>query len=189
MATSKWKSEFRSVFLTASFGALGWLVTHIVDRIVSTPAVQYKIEHPTIDSNIFSIKLENITRNQHFDDVSLTVRSEKKCGEKNQITDCFTEKKFIAIEPANLGYRPVTFTEVSMSYNIPRMMPGSEYVLSAVYNGTASNKIYINLDSNKSTIRYINKSIETYIVKNEIKILLIILILWGFSLIFLYRSK
>ena len=75
----------------------------------------------------------------------------------------------------------------SITFNIPKIMPGSTYRLQSGYK---SDKIpIVRITSNSSVIRIIPAGIETFFQKNEILILFNSVVFWILILVISYRYK
>jgi hypothetical protein len=168
-------------FFSLILAVIGWTITHIVDRVNETPALEYKISNE-ISSNFNNVEIEitNITRSTAFQNIIIVLQDvgdiRNYCGyEAKKIDEEFCPK-ITPVQPAEDGKEAPSVDERSVSFNIPRIMPGSVYRIKSPYVKTETPKIRIS--SNISTIKMTSRNIETVFAKNEIDILLILLSSW-----------
>jgi hypothetical protein len=181
--------QVQSLVFTASLAAVGWITTHLVDRVVSTPTIEYSISK-TKDGNIqsFNLVLANITRDRSFEDINIVFQSDP-CKSRNGknlggYVNCFSEINIIPEEPADDGLEPPNSYLTSAVLKIPKIMPGGVYNIHSRYNGNDKNITRVRLSSDKTTINFLKSGFETKIVRYEIFILIVFFIIW--SLPFLY---
>ena len=177
---------------TTILAVIGWTTTRIVDRVNNTPALEYSIsKNQKFKFDNIILEISNINRNIAFENVDIIFQ-----GAGDIRTICspqFYQKRrnfcpeIIPVQPAEDGKDAPIINQNSITFNIPKIMPGSTYRLQSGYK---SDKIpIVRITSNSSVIRIIPAGIETFFQKNEILILFNSVVFWILILVISYRYK
>jgi hypothetical protein len=111
-------------------GVLGWLVSHMVDRIIEAPTLEYHIQKETAaDRSMLSVELHNITREKSFEGLKATIYFPNATS--------IYSPHLTAAEPAFNGKAPPTVSGSTATFTLPKMMPGAQLNFSAVARAKA----------------------------------------------------
>ena len=166
--------------VTFILGVLGWLVSHMVDRIVETPTLEYHVEE--IDDGGrrgMIVELINVTRNKSFAGLEARIVFEdaRQYGKATLTT----------AQPAFEGTTPPTTVGGTTTFTLPPMLPGSEAAFGV--SAISMRKPSLRISSTEATpIRLQQRGLETFFARNEIAILLGLFILWLLALVALAAS-
>jgi hypothetical protein len=172
-------------FPSLILAVLAWTVTHIVDRVNQTPALEYRVSRDNFEySKTITVYLTNITRDTDFTNVIIVLQNtgdmRKKCTREKDVSVSIDCPNITPFQPADDGGDAPSIDETSVSFIIPKMMPGSIYKITSSYTGKEIPRIRIS--SSSSTIRITQRTIETIFAKNEIIILIAMVLFWIFTL-------
>lgn len=170
------KTEKIPYLLTALFLMIGWSVNHSVTRLLSTPIIEYSIQESKRDNGerLVEAIISNVSRDRLFTKTTFML--------------LMADGKVIAephIEPISLYAGPQPkFGDTFVSIPLPELHPG--WGVRVSYR-TTSSKTPIITFSNESgqAIRLTPKGIETILIRNEMKIHVLLIFTW-FVLIGLY---
>lgn len=170
-------SERLGLFTTAIIAAFGWLVTHYVDRLTTAPTVEYQISTEQRDTRFrHRYVLTNINRTTAFGPLRLSLQA--RPGHP------IIGHAFRAIEPTSEGEEPKTQSPNSAEYTVPTLLPRGGV---AVDLETASNaRPTLRVSSPTSVIRLVPTGTETWLVANELSILLFLILVWIGMLVIIF---
>lgn len=151
-------------------GVLGWLVGHMVDRIIEAPTLEYHVEEKDSDGRRgLDVELTNITRDKSFDSLRARI----------VIPDAtrYERPTLVSAEPAFEGTTAPETLQDTTNFILPRMMPGAEISLGVAAASTGEPRLSIWSDA-KEPIRLQERGLETFFAKHEIEVLAALFVLW-----------
>lgn len=158
--------------VTMLFAAMGWGVTHSVDRLLSSPVVQFETETKTAGNKTsFVVTLRNLSHDRLYKNLRLIFLLPSKDGGE------FLTAQTIAKPPAWDGDRPPTVTAKSVQFDLPALHPSSEVALRAEFIGAVVP--IVRLERAEPTVRLVAPSFETFLLKHEFKIIVGALLVWA----------
>jgi hypothetical protein len=176
-------NEKTSLLISAGLAALGWLVTHYVDRLTAAATVEYRIETEGCTRGrplpvcVYSYRLTNLNRTTSIDRIQLNFLK------PGAMILCLEGK---ADEPADEGdAEPRIPSPGSATYEIPKLMPGASFVvvLCAVHGRPIFSV------RSPSTFRLSHRNLETRIARNEMAIMSGLVLLWGLLLVIMFLNR
>lgn len=170
-------SERLSFFATAIIAALGWLLTYYVDRVTSSPTIEYSISTRSVDTTyVTTYRLTNVSRTKAFE--AIEVYFLPRVG--TQIINM----KVLAVEPASEG----SGNADKARFVVGRLMPGASIDFVVAATGPSPPKMHVD---SPSALRLTPPSLETSLVRNEMCIIIWLIIGWVLLLlgIFTLRGK
>lgn len=170
------------IWLAMFLGALGWCITHVVDRITSSPAVEYSIsgneKRGADGTSIVNVELFNLSSSiSHRELVVLLVRESKDSAVKFSPKQC----EIIAIAPTSLGSSERAECDLDVAeFRADVLPPQGRIELRAAVHGEGKVLIVGGPSASKSDSSYYlaPRNIETIFAKHEFAILSISLIIW-----------
>ena len=171
-----------SVLVATVFGATAWTVNHIVDSVISSPAIEYRINSDKRKKEV-TATIQNLSRDHKFDDLKVIFLL--PLGSSTS----FTEAKPLSIRPPSYpGQNPVRLNNKSVSYTIQYLQPGGTIELTAVYKDnnaearslTSDPKFHIVSDN---PVRAIERGPLTWLIRNEIPVLVFVCSFWGVAVV------
>jgi hypothetical protein len=147
--------------VTLIVAGLAWTITHIVDRLLTTPLLTYQsqiIENGGKKSLYLTLK--NVTREKTFRNVRMILTAAHG--------DLITDAAVIPIQPAWEGDQPGTLSGRTFDYTFLEMQPGSQFEVSLTFGGSDQPTVRLSTDG---TISFVHPSWETWLVENEIYVL------------------
>jgi hypothetical protein len=160
--------------VTLILGVLGWLLSHTVDRIISSPTVEYDIrQYQGGDRRGVIVHLRNITRDKSFDHVQATVT--------------FPDGKnfkwgMVAAAPASEGDEPPVHQGATVSFAMPLLMPGTKVGFAASATGTAEPVVRI-WSAASQPVRLQRRGAETFFARHETGVMTGLIALWLVALL------
>jgi hypothetical protein len=157
IAKQRMLGEKAPYVVTLIVAALAWAVTHIVDRLLTTPLLTYRsqIIQGAGNKSLY-LTLKNITKDKTFRNVHLIITSAQ--GE------VMRDPAVIPIQPAWEGDQPWTLSGSTLEYNFSEIQPGSQFEVSVTFAGREQPTVRM---SSENTIDFARPSWETWIVENE----------------------
>lgn len=151
-------------------GVLGWLVGHMVDRIIAAPTLEYHVEETESGGRRgLDIELTNITRDKSFD--SLRARIVIPNATR------YSTPTLVSAEPAFEGTTAPETKEDTTNFILPRMMPGAEIDFGVAAASIGEPRLSIWSDA-KEPIRLQERGLETFFAKHEIEVLAGLFLIW-----------
>jgi hypothetical protein len=164
------EAPYAVTFLVA---ALAWSVTHIVDRLIQMPIIEYNLSDPqTMGSRVVKCEVTNIC-DKVFRNLNLYLSAAE--GAKIKISD--PEIGFIKpIMPDQFQSRAAYIQGDNAAYFVPELQPECSASIEARINGVGS--VDLRYNSGTESIRLIERGFETWLVKNEIAIMISLFVFW-----------
>ena len=174
--------------LTMLFALIGWTLTHIADRLLQSPIIEYRVEEQQDNNDrTVSLTLTNISKDKLFKDVQF-----------DWLIQDINKGKFIRDSSYLTEFPPMTLQtteeteEDHVRFTIKEFHPSWKLQLTSKVLGSALPTLHFSTMSNiqeknptVEPIFLIDASFETFLVKNELEILFYLLLLW-FLLIMAY---
>jgi len=182
------KSENMPFFITAIIAILGWSLTHIVDRLIKSPIIEYKIIERIEGKQIKSVyQFTNITRDRLFKNIEFQLLLDNPSTGNFFIEDeCFLQipppLNIKGKEKKGLSY---------FNFRVDALHPNCS--IRAVVKISGDNKptvhfiTYENKDNKTQPIMLVSNSFDTYLIKNELELIKYLILIWLFIL-FCYFS-
>lgn len=183
--TQKLSAKEIPFLLTLLFAASGWSMTHLVDRVVSSPTIEYKteVEYTKTQKN-FVVTLTNLSR-QYFK------------GLKFEITEIGADIRLIG-KPGRENLAPAwtfttdanpSITNKSVAYMVDQFHPDWRIKISIGFEGIGLPKFYLKETGNDQPVRLVESGLETFFAKNEACILFLLGFMWsGLAVIWLIKA-
>jgi hypothetical protein len=149
-------------FVTISIAALGWAITHMVDRLLNTPMIKYSEQK--ISSNgeeTLFLTFKNITRDKTFKKLQIILTAPSDGVIKSGAV--------IPVQPAWEGDQPYQVAGRTFEFTFPEFQPGWEIEISANYTGSAQPSL--RLSSPEQTVYAIRPSLKSWLVENDVEVL------------------
>ncbi len=172
------------IFLTAA----GWVVTHIVDRVLNSPTVEYAIEQIDIKKDGGSsvaqeiVHLENLSANMSFNGLEFALRPKRINDDLLFINDA--SNGFISeirpYAPVWPGDMTVTTEEKGVKYTIGSLPPRGKIDLIAYFHGTVAPELVSY--STGPVMVLLPPSIETFFARHEACVLIAAVIIGGIAM-------
>lgn len=178
-------SERLAYFITVIVAAIGWLVTYYVDRVTSSPTIEYAIsETATVGLRSVTYRLTNVSRTHRFDDVAVDFLPRRHSP--------ISGFDIVPVEPTSEGQNDAEWGPDRAQFTIERLMPGGAIDLIVRVRGPNRPKMFIR---SSTPIRLTPATFETFLVKNEMNVIGGLLVFWLLALPFVislllnYESK
>lgn len=169
--------------LTILFVLVGWSFTHVVNRLLQSPTLEYKIRESREKANSLSYEIENITRDKLFKDLTFLLLFDGPAKEK------LIKADLVVLPPARISGEvklpPVVEAEYAKFF-VPEFHPNWRMALKVELKVGLSEKEYPRLrfsTGDDKPIRLVPASFETFLVKHEFSIILILLVSWSLLII------
>ena len=158
---------------------------------MSVPTIEYDIEYDTtldeglndcLEMKNIVTTIYNLSRTQKFSDLKFILRLPTK--HKNKVYS--GEFKYAGIHPIPPSYisrEAIVINEHSVTYPSTGIHPGTALRLVACYSGVKRPTFHIAEDS--EAVRPIARGALTWIIRNEITVLLVLLVVWTFTTVLL----
>jgi hypothetical protein len=157
------------LLITAAIGALGWVFTHVVDRVTESPTVEYKITEGSLGKDkLLEVRLVNVTRSTSFS----TVRLLMTVPNGGLIKDV----KVTPVEPAFEGDVEPHVYGRSADVTLERFMPGARFDIRATYSGPR--RPALRASAVDTPIRLQKRGLETLFARYEVVILSGLALIW-----------
>jgi hypothetical protein len=174
--------------LTLLFGLVGYQVNNITESIQSSPSIEYclcvtdnHVKGDTIYRD-YECLITNITSNTSFKNLTINFQ----CNEKNSLR--MFNPQIYTVPPSSRYYEdPESLDKVFLVYKISTLQPADKYKLlfkTSILSKDINSEPSLYLTANE-TVRIIERSILTWIVKNFLIVNVSLLIFW-FVMISLY---
>jgi len=165
--------------------AAGWAVTHVVDRTLASPIIEYRtlIRPGANDDQQFRVSLSNLS-SQAFANTTFEIQ-----GSKNATLLSACDPPWEEREPAWVSETSPEMGNNAIKYNLSQLHPGWEVTLCAKFKGSGSPNFILKSTKDGRPLKLERCSIETYFVRHETGILLSLAVLWIlWSLVLLFRG-
>lgn len=155
------------LFLVLFFGALAWATTRYADSLAEAPVVEYSVEQS--DSKI-SVHLENLARAKTFDNVVFVLRT-------SGIPGGLSSPVIVAHQPAWEGRTGPVVEGETATFDIEKFHPAWKFTLQAeVAEGLIPS---LQLRGSSESMRLLQPSVETWMLRHQYQVLIIIFIVWA----------
>jgi hypothetical protein len=162
-------SDKAPYIVTILMAALTWALTHVADRLLATPMLQYEVQDLSSQGRQTQyLTFKNITRDKTFRGVHLVLTA--------PADGLFTQGAVIPVQPASEGDKPYQLVGRTFEFTFPELQPGWKVEISVDYTG--SGRPSIRLSSSDQTIYAVKPSLETWLVEYDLEVLLGLAVLW-----------
>jgi len=167
------RSSSAPYVLTILFASVGWGITHAVDRVLKSPALEFRPKVSELDSSQkkFRVQIENISRDRSFSDLEFVFLLDPK-----QSGRFVSSPSVIPVSPAWEGDQAPEQKDHSVVFPIPMVHPGWLLTLEAQYTGPQQPAF--RLRKSGQPVRLVTPSAETFFVKHEISFIGGTILLW-----------
>jgi hypothetical protein len=164
-------------FITILFAVGGWIVTHLSDRILSSPVIEYSENETLYCGGITKVyyEISNISHDTAFESFEIQIL----CKEGK-----FYKAEKIFHQPLICDQEIIkhpNFNELHIP--VPKLHPGAKLGIEIFHNGKKLQLYYSNKSSQSILLK--QKGVETFIIKYEIILLCTLFVVWIFT-IFIY---
>lgn len=170
-------------FVTVVIAATAWTFTHAAERLSKTPYLKYSVEEIKADDKRSTyINISNITRDKTYKNVNLLVTASPK--------DSIVGGSVIPYQPAFEGNESWTVAGRTFFFSFPAIEPGWKFDVSILHR--TDDPVVIRLSTFDGQSFYaVRPSLETFLVENEMTIILIFFCVAVLALIisFLYSAN
>jgi hypothetical protein len=163
--------------VTIVIGALAWALTHMADRLLSTPMVKYTIQEISSSSGktVF-LTFKNITRDRTFKGLQIVLTASSD--------GVITAGAVIPVQPASEGAQPYQVAGRTFDFTFSEFQPGWQIEISADYTGSAVPSL--RMSDPDQTIYAVAPSLKSFLVEYDIEILLALALIWTFALLLIW---
>ncbi len=190
--------------VTLIFGILAWGVTHIVDRVTAAPTIEYRealspLRGPAAEVRKIEVRLHNLSSNDTY--YNTTFILSRRTGSATRFLTNLEDKQHtpdvVAEEPAWFGETSTTKRSIDPSddhidFIVPQIPPDGRIRIIAFFTGDGVPLFRAKLNADdKSTMRLVPPSIETFLVRNETLLILAAMLsaVAGYSVLWLSRNS
>lgn len=163
--------------VTIVVAALAWALTHMADRLLSTPMVKYTIQELSSNTGktVF-LTFKNITRDKAFKGLQILLTASSD--------GLITTGSVIPVQPASEGAQPYQVAGRTFEFTFPEFQPGWQIEISADYTGSA--RPSLRMSSPEQTIYAVVPSLKSFLVEYDIEILLLLALSWTIALLLIW---
>jgi hypothetical protein len=169
--------------LTLLVGLIGWGLTHIVDRLIGSPIIEYSIsKDQNQDTLQLAYEIHNINRSKKFNDVDFLLRTDVP-------TNKFIQAHYRINPPMKIDETNDKFYYDSSFYEarIKQFQPDFCFKIIIKKLGKEVTPLRI---SSASPVKLTESCWETYLLKNEFHLIFFLILLWLLMLmIYIVRIK
>ncbi len=160
------RRESLTILLSTILAVEGWLFTHLLDQVNTSPILEYRIEERNLNSQKreMIIQVQNLNFNKSFKNVELIIVS----PQGSRILSALTTP----VEPADDGFGELIQTENSASFTIDQIMPNSIIRTRIQYQGSRPN---LRIKSDQQAILMIEPGIMTSVARNQSLFLILLM--------------
>ena len=186
------KSDKAPYFLTLMFAALGWTITHFTDSILSARAIKYDVNYFSENPNVpfdskkpfctMAVEVTNLTTDTFFK--KLWFRFEIQNPDS---TNVILYQDVKANRPLNFvtdQVGPVNGENTALY--IEALHPQTSATIFIYYQGKTKPSLLLDVSdigrNMDQPLLLIESGIRTYIIENETLLLLLIILVWIFSI-------
>jgi hypothetical protein len=165
--------------VTLLFGALGWGATHTVDRLLESPIIEYTTwAAPATQFRIFSLSIYNVSQKQAFNGLTLVFLLPKGSGKFLP-----NSARIVASPPAWEGEAAPDTRQQSIIFTLPTLHPDGQVRFEAGFEGDTLPAI--RLSTAVGPVRLVPPSLETFLVKHELCVLIGMMLFWALCILVL----
>lgn len=158
---------------TIIIGALGWLLTHYVDRLTTAPTVEYSIysgKHGSGPQYWHVFRFRNINRVQGYGPLKLTFQAPSSPIRAYWLRP---------VEPGSEGEEFPNVGPQSAEFTIPKLLPNGAVKVMLRTAGQARPVVSV---ESASDIRLTRSGFETWLVRHELTVMGALILIWGAAL-------
>ena len=160
-----------ALFLGTIFATAGWGGTYIMNNVVSVPTIEYDIELSKHTDGRIAVTIRNLSRTHKFSGLNFILRLPvEDPGE-------FIDAKVEAIQPAYAAREMIKVDNASVTYPSQALHPGTALKLIASYDKAVKTPTF-HIAENGDAVRLVESGTLTWIIRNEIKVLVVLFIVW-----------
>ena len=165
--------------VTVFVAALAWTVTHFVDRVVETPAIEYKIENIHLKDNYyeFRVHITNLSNTITFRKPEFTISAGK--NENIRFRTDESQTQVVATPPATAADTLSNVQGDAATFTLAVLPPKSQIELLIHYTGDGS-PVFNGRPPKKGNESFmlIQSSFQTWLARNELLVISIGLLAW-----------
>lgn len=167
--------------VTILFLSIGWGLTHIVDRILQSPIIEYKltVKECSKDWKILSYLITNISRDKSFQGLKFSLVLED--SKKGRFLSIIGPKLYPPIWESKSGEKPHLEPEY-VEFDVKELQPNSKVGVEIKLSGDYYPDL--RFSSENQTIILLKANCETFLVKNEFYIILGLIGFWFVLIVF-----
>lgn len=159
------RTESITILLSSILAVEGWLLTHMADRISESPLLEYRVnDEVTPGGHRLTLQFQNLNRTIAYKNLKVIITA-PRYGR-------ITHTEVIPVIPASEGDEAPTEAEFSSYFIIPSLMPSS--IVRAKVDYTGPQPLF-RISSVDQPILAVAPSAETFIARNEVLILLLLI--------------
>ena len=160
-----------SLLIGTVFATSGWLVTYIVENVVSVPTIEYDIDLSKHTDGVVAVTIRNLSRTHKFSGLNFILRLPVGCNGK------FTKAEVEPIQPAYTAREMIETHNAAVTYPNQALHPGTALKLIASYDEAVKPPTF-HIAENGDAVRLVESGTLTWIIRNEIKVLVVLFIVW-----------
>ena len=162
--------------LAILLAGLAWALTRYADILDRSPIIEYQILlESREDPPRVTVVLENLTWDKKFSNLKFRLTA---VDVKNP--------RINPIPPASEGDVAPTANGETAQFEIRAFHPGWRFELAANYNASANANVSFRLENSPDTVRLIERSLETFIVRYQALIVAGLVVVWSMVTVFIY---
>lgn len=187
-----WKIEKMPFILAILIALIGWSLTHIISRSLQDPIIEYSIKKEEYKNNKRNIiyEIENISRNKMFRYIEFIFQ----LNNSSDVIFLESECRIRACPPLETKEESVTEKNV-FKILIKEFHPDCKFSVDLLISGEtipdlvfstyrADPNLAYQKEPGDQAIRLVKASFETFLIKNETKIIVVFILLWILLAIF-----
>lgn len=177
-------SDKTPLAVTILVAAMGWCITHFVNRIENSPTIEYSVVKKTISSNKieYKIELRNLSLNKSFEDLDFVIRKIDPTDRSFDFLPNPEINKVIAHAPT-LVVQTVKFGLEGAQFNLKEFPPEGRVDLIVFCNGSCEKVVFQGKANNGVAMRLVKRNFETFLVQNQLIVSMLLLIAMTIPLI------
>jgi hypothetical protein len=166
------------VLTTVVLAALGWLLTHYVDRLTASPTLEYSIaSHEEGPRHRHLFRLRNVNRLTSYGPLKLTFQAP---------TGGIVAYSLTPIEPTSEGDEFPRVSRDSAEFTIPKLMPNGAIKVALVTRDGVRPVLSV---ESATDIRLTRSGFETWLVRHELTVMGALIAIWLVALGFILIVK
>jgi hypothetical protein len=164
--------------LTLLFVLLGWGLTHTVDRLLDSPLIEYTVKQEAKEGSVnIEYQITNITRDKLFKGLSFLVML-PDTPKARIVKASWAVLPPIRLDPS--AKEPDT-NAMRAIYYVPQFHPNCSIRLQVLISGSVVPPL--RFSSSDTAVMLIHSSLQTFLVRNEICILVILMATWSIAIL------
>lgn len=168
--------------VTLLFAAVGWGVTHTVDRVLKSPIVEYQTQVSTTPAGkVFHVRLRNLSQDRVYKNVRLVMLL--PVTKQGVFESAGVDPK----PPAWEGAAGPLVKDYSVQFHLPALYPSWEFELKAKFTG--SEVPVLRMSEADPALRLAGPSLETFLFDHEITIIAVAIGVWAALLLLLIAMR